>query len=382
MGWLDDFFFSPTTVDRFFSPTTPLDDPSLISPPSGWPLPREDPGNRVRLFGELRGKRVRLTGPPTTTQRITISKAGMVISEDPIDNAEAARDCLGWKIVKGFILYQRKGTDTFVCVPHWWSEQDNTWIDLTPRPMRSAQQMVLVESSIRGVTEVDDKLFEVESSRRAAGPPADAPPDGASDAPGQDRRPPRSRDSTEPPRETIGARLKREMITDSAQQGVVMPTAQRADSERPEWFDKLAELGIELPSWLAPGSDAGEPRAASAATSGSSSSNDLASSAKGVAVKLALSALAVVTIPAVTLDVSQLHWIEQKALQVNVAPIAKGASVLADAKDSFAAFQLSMAPVAEEVAALSEEALEAAAAAATVAAAPLASEVAKSNSNR
>ena len=61
-------------VNKVYHPTMRLyaddDDASLVSPPRGWPL-AFPAAKRVHLVGELNGKPVRLTGPPTGPVRGT-----------------------------------------------------------------------------------------------------------------------------------------------------------------------------------------------------------------------------------------------------------------------------------------------------------------------
>ena len=141
-----------------FSGSAPAASPppdELLSPPRGWPASFHSAAlNAFIGKGGLGGTRCRLTGAPTSEQRLQVLTAAERVSiavDDSTRNAESARDALGWRVVKGFAVFELASAPGQYCaLPRWWNATaEGAWVDLTPR---AHTQLVLVESELGAPT--------------------------------------------------------------------------------------------------------------------------------------------------------------------------------------------------------------------------------------
>ena len=145
---------------------------SLISPPRNWP----DSFKEVPLKGfmgkkKLNGKRVRLTGAPSSDDRAKAE--GVTISPvDSFGNAEAVKASVGLEVIRGFAVFELAAhPDQFVAHKRWWNARDTgVWVDYTPRP-DGLGEMVLVESALATKTSapLTDELRAAVAARAQLG---------------------------------------------------------------------------------------------------------------------------------------------------------------------------------------------------------------------
>lgn len=130
---------SPALVKTFALET-------CVSPPRDWPRAFME-NVALKLFigrGTLCGKRCRLVS------RLDLAAASLLQLHvcDSFLNASVAKSALGWRIVRGFAVYEsREDIGTFIAVQHWWNEcGGGAWVDLTPRSVH--RELVLVETAL------------------------------------------------------------------------------------------------------------------------------------------------------------------------------------------------------------------------------------------
>ena len=160
---------------------------NYVSPPRGWPgVFASDAALKEYIVKKLGGRRVRLTEPahPMEHARLEAMLAesardgestGGLSKTEALANAMAARRCLGWDIMGGYILYElaqgygRKEAvhqAVYHAEPHWWNTTaKGLWVDVTPRAHH--RRLVLVESAQSKIPAASDE------ERRAMQRPAD-----------------------------------------------------------------------------------------------------------------------------------------------------------------------------------------------------------------
>jgi len=91
-------------------PVPPTRAGELLSPPRRWPESfREDKSPLAAFIGApaIRGRRCRLTGPPSPAMRAAAA-AVEIVATDAAANASRVAGALGWTTATGFALYELK----------------------------------------------------------------------------------------------------------------------------------------------------------------------------------------------------------------------------------------------------------------------------------
>ena len=91
-------------------PVPPTRPGELLSPPRRWPESiREDKSPLAAFVGApaIRGRRCRLTSPPSPAVRASASAVD-IVATDAAANASRVASALGWTTATGFALYELK----------------------------------------------------------------------------------------------------------------------------------------------------------------------------------------------------------------------------------------------------------------------------------
>ncbi|KAL1524282.1 hypothetical protein AB1Y20_019185 [Prymnesium parvum] len=123
------------------------------SPPRGWPECFNSPELQAYIADELKGQRVRLCGQPGPADLAKLAKLKLS-DKDTLLNAQQVEAAVGWKIMGGYVLYEKldapPGTCKYTATRRWWNYKTNKdgspgkWIDASPgRP----KELVLVQSA-------------------------------------------------------------------------------------------------------------------------------------------------------------------------------------------------------------------------------------------
>ena len=117
----------------------------LLSPPRGWPASFKS--NKVLsgfLNKSIKAKKARLTALPPA--EILAEAAAVTISKvDSEMNANRLAEALGWKVETGFAIFELEEVpNVFVAKKASWNVHPrNIWVDLTPRPERHAEVLLV-----------------------------------------------------------------------------------------------------------------------------------------------------------------------------------------------------------------------------------------------
>jgi len=132
----------PFSAEPMYTCTTS----EVMSPPIDWPNCFNSPRLKT-LLKRIKGRRCRLTEPPSEELRCTASGVHLTPG-DSTGNAMSVQATLGWDILKGFVLLEMS-CGKYVVQRRWWNVEpsSSSWVDFTPRLSRFAQ-MVLVESGL------------------------------------------------------------------------------------------------------------------------------------------------------------------------------------------------------------------------------------------
>ena len=239
-------------------PPTPAAEPNLLSPPCDWPACFAKPKLKSFIGGELGGRKVRLSErPPEAELEATASLS--LSPADPLANAMAVREALGYDVLGGFAVFERtdasSSADVYVGRPHYWNvTTKGLWVDLTPR---AHDEVVLVESGRSAVAEPSAELLarlpairsahaaaqaEREASRKAARKEAKALEKATKEREKEMKRQAKERRRAE--RERAEAEKQEEVDRINQMQKEQLERADptlKAEKERREMEEKLAE---------------------------------------------------------------------------------------------------------------------------------------------
>lgn len=162
--WLD------AAVD-FIGDWPKQDERALMEFPHNWPAVfKESVRLRTLVNKRLRGTRCRAVEPATAADKV-LTKSLTLRPLHSFQNAVAISEVLGWRLVKGFMIYECNelsvdesgrpissnepaADGVFVALRHWWNaREDGAWVDLTPPAtplLPGREQRTLLVESERG----------------------------------------------------------------------------------------------------------------------------------------------------------------------------------------------------------------------------------------
>ena len=151
---------------------------ALLTPPRAWPDSfRANETLKKFLNKTLKGTKARLVGlpAPEIAQEAASALSTPLTGNDDAEHAARIHASLGWAVLKGFAVYELEDSpSTFVAKERRWNlHPQNIWVDLTPRPAKHAQ-LLLVECDVGAAYERGSLAKQAVAAAAAAPPPRTA----------------------------------------------------------------------------------------------------------------------------------------------------------------------------------------------------------------
>ena len=141
------------------------DGPLALGFPQNWPASFKESVALKKLLKSLKGTRVRAVERDAAAATAAGAAGVPLYPLHSFGNAERLEGALGWAVVKGYIVYERRDQPSgsqYVGVRHWWNQRpDGAWIDLTPVAKSDVDEAGGEKRTLLVETKLGEKLEEV-----------------------------------------------------------------------------------------------------------------------------------------------------------------------------------------------------------------------------